>query len=159
MKAHWNAGINTLDTADIYGPSERVVGQFVGQSGNNGALPAPVPCTKFCCFRFLFDIDRAEVKQRILQQCERLQVSKLPLVQFFWSDYDIKRYVLLRPSKIRQETHKGITACCFAPCCLVAFLLRVTSRVTPSHIEHFKCLFLCLFLLVISFSFLVFSIW
>lgn len=29
----------------------------------------------------------------LIQACERLQVSKLPLVAFFWSDYDIKNYV------------------------------------------------------------------
>ena len=120
MKAHYDAGITALDTADIYGPSERVVGQFVaGTTSNNpggsttkgGFLsssssssstttplsvpPPPVPCTKFCCFRFLQDIDPTEVKQRIQQQCERLQVSQLPLVQYFWSDYDIKRYVYI----------------------------------------------------------------
>ncbi|KAL7567528.1 hypothetical protein ACA910_009536 [Epithemia clementina (nom. ined.)] len=96
MKAHCQVGMNTLDTADIYGPSERVVGQFVAAQStttNQQQQPPPVVCTKFCCFRFLFDIDRAEVKQRILQQCERLQLPKLPLVQFFWSDYEIKRYV------------------------------------------------------------------
>ena len=87
MAAHFQAGITTLDTADIYGPSELIVGKFVhGQ-------PKAIPCTKFCCFRFLDDINRAEVRQRIQKSCERLQVSQLPLVAFFWSNYDIKRYV------------------------------------------------------------------
>lgn len=88
MRAHYKAGITTLDTADIYGPSESIVGKFVAEE--MGA----VPCTKFCCFRYLEDISREEVKQRIQRACERLQVSKLPLVQFFWSNYDVKRYVL-----------------------------------------------------------------
>ena len=87
MEAHFKAGITTLDTADIYGPSELIVGKFV--SGQ----PKAIPCTKFCCFRFLDDINRAEVRQRIVKSCERLQVSQLPLVQFFWSNYDVKRYV------------------------------------------------------------------
>lgn len=87
MEAHYAAGITTLDTADIYGPSELIVGKFVK---NN---PTAVPCTKFCCFRFLEEIDRAEVRTRIQKSCERLQVSKLPLVQFFWSDYDVQKYV------------------------------------------------------------------
>ena len=47
MQAHFNAGITTLDTADIYGPSELVVGKFVKSQ------PGAVPCTKFCCFRYL----------------------------------------------------------------------------------------------------------
>ena len=85
MKAHYDAGITTLDTADIYGPSELIVGKFVGSQ------PGAIPCTKFCCFRYLEEITREEVKQRIQRACERLQVSKLPLVQFFWSNYDVKR--------------------------------------------------------------------
>jgi aryl-alcohol dehydrogenase-like predicted oxidoreductase len=87
MEAHYRRGITTLDTADIYGPSETIVGKFVAQQ------PGAVPITKFCCFRFLDEISREEVKERIQRACERLQVSRLPLVQFFWSQYDVKRYV------------------------------------------------------------------
>jgi diketogulonate reductase-like aldo/keto reductase len=87
MKAHYESGITTLDTADIYGPSEIIIGKFMKQQ------PKAIPNTKFCCFRFLDEISRSEVKERILRSCERLQVSKLPLVQYFWSNYDIKRYV------------------------------------------------------------------
>jgi hypothetical protein len=47
MQTHFNAGITTLDTADIYGPSELVVGKFVKSQ------PGAIPCTKFCCFRYL----------------------------------------------------------------------------------------------------------
>ena len=47
MQAHYDSGITTLDTADIYGPSELIVGKFV--KSQQGA----VPCTKFCCFRYL----------------------------------------------------------------------------------------------------------
>ena len=88
MEAHWKAGITTLDTADIYGPSELIVGKFMGKHANSA-----IPLTKFCCFRFLDEIDRAEVKDRIQRACERLQVSKLPLVQFFWSNFEVRKYV------------------------------------------------------------------
>ena len=87
MEGHFRAGVTTLDTADIYGPSELIMGKFMATQ------PQAIPCTKFCCFRFLDEINRAEVRQRILKSCERLQVSQLPLVQFFWSNYDIRRYV------------------------------------------------------------------
>ena len=96
MAAHYQAGINTLDTADIYGPSEIIIGKFVNQqSTQSSSSPNKpiIPMTKFCCFRYLEDIDRTEVRQRILKSCERLQVKQLPLVQFFWSRYDVKRYV------------------------------------------------------------------
>ena len=87
MAQHFQAGITTLDTADIYGPSELIVGKFVKSQ------PGAIPCTKLCCFRFLDEIDRAEVRTRILKARERLQIDKLPLVQFFWSNYDVKKYV------------------------------------------------------------------
>jgi aryl-alcohol dehydrogenase-like predicted oxidoreductase len=87
MQAHFDAGITTMDTADIYGPSESIIGKFVKTQ------PAAIPITKFCCFRFLDEINREEVKDRIQRACEKLQVAKLPLVQFFWSNYDIKKYV------------------------------------------------------------------
>eukprot|EP00978_Attheya_sp_CCMP212_P012852 scaffold32099_cov50-Attheya_sp.AAC.11 len=37
--------------------------------------------------------------------CERLQVSKLPLVQFFWGNYDVKRYVdvALMLTELKEE--------------------------------------------------------
>lgn len=92
MKAHADAGITTLDTADIYGVSELIVGKFIGSQQQQSMQSSTiVPCTKFCCFRFLDEINRDEVKQRIQRACERLQVSRLPLVQFFWSNYDVKR--------------------------------------------------------------------
>jgi aryl-alcohol dehydrogenase-like predicted oxidoreductase len=87
MEAHFKAGITTLDTADIYGPSEIIMGKFVNTQ------PKAIPMTKFCCFRYLEEINRAEVRERILKSCERLQVSKLPLVQFFWSRYETNRYI------------------------------------------------------------------
>jgi len=69
------------------GPSELIVGKFAKSQ------PKAIPCTKFCCFRYLDEITKQEVKERIQRACERLQVSKLPLVQFFWSDYDVQKYV------------------------------------------------------------------
>jgi hypothetical protein len=47
MQAHFDSGITTLDTADIYGPSELIVGKFVLTQ------PKAIPFTKFCCFRYL----------------------------------------------------------------------------------------------------------
>lgn len=69
------------------GPSELIVGKFAKSQ------PKAIPCTKFCCFKFLDEITKQEVKERIQRARERLQVSKLPLVQFFWSDYSVKKYV------------------------------------------------------------------
>jgi diketogulonate reductase-like aldo/keto reductase len=116
MVEHYKAGITTLDTADIYGPSEIIIGKFIHQATSNIIVPQQqavtsepinkiIPMTKFCCFRYLEDIDRNEVRQRILKSCERLQVSQLPLVQFFWSRYDVKRYidVALYLTELKEE--------------------------------------------------------
>ena len=58
--------------------------------------------TKFCCFRNLEDINKEQVRKRIIKQCDKLQVSKLPLVAFFWSNYDVKRYVDAMPSALEK---------------------------------------------------------
>ena len=104
MESHYNAGITTLDTADIYGPSELIIGKFLKSQ------PKAIPCTKFCCFRYLEDISRSEVRQRIQSACERLQVDKLPLVAFFWADYSVKRYstVALWLSELKEEVNEII---------------------------------------------------
>jgi len=99
MRRHFSAGVTTLDTADIYGPSELIVGKFVGEQ------PSAVPCTKFCCFRGLQTIEMDEVRARVRKQCERLKVDALPLVAFFWADYSVRRYVdvALMLTKLREE--------------------------------------------------------
>jgi Aldo/keto reductase family len=51
MRAHAAAGITTLDTADIYGPSELIVGKFAKEEEPKNA--GITVCTKFCCFKFL----------------------------------------------------------------------------------------------------------
>ena len=105
MRAHYKAGITTLDTADIYGPSEKIMGQFMAEELAKGTKPPPVPNTKFCCFRFLDEIDKNEVKSRILSQIDRLQVPSLSLVQYFWYNYDVKKYVdvALMLTELKEE--------------------------------------------------------
>lgn len=105
MKAYFDAGITTLDTADIYGPSEFIVGKFVKEQKARAPEDKPVICTKFCCFKFLDDIDKNEVRTRVTKACERLQLEQIPLIQFFWSNYDIKKYVdvALMLTELREE--------------------------------------------------------
>ena len=52
MNAHYKRGITTIDTADIYGPSELIIGKYLKSSSQQQQQKATV-CTKFCCFRFL----------------------------------------------------------------------------------------------------------
>jgi aryl-alcohol dehydrogenase-like predicted oxidoreductase len=56
MKAHFDAGISTLDTADIYGPSELIMGKFLQTQ------PKAIPCTKVCFI--IFTPCRYQIAQR-----------------------------------------------------------------------------------------------
>ena len=74
MKAHFDAGITTLDTADIYGASEGIVGKYMK------ANPQAIPCTKFCCFKFLDEIDKTEVRTRIEKVRIFINLANTPLL-------------------------------------------------------------------------------
>lgn len=87
MKVLYDAGQTTVDTADIYGPSEGIIGKFLKER------PGAVVCTKFCCFNGLDRISKEEVRRKITASCKRLGVKKLDLVAFFWLDLNVKRYV------------------------------------------------------------------
>lgn len=80
-------------------PVRLIVGRFAQSHAN------AVPITKFCCFRYLESIDRTEVRRRVEKACERLRVPKLPLLQFFWSNYDVRRYVdvALMLTELKEE--------------------------------------------------------
>ncbi len=101
MSSYISHGITTMDTADIYGPSESYVGK-VSKSDPNAVV-----CTKFCCFRNLESISRAEVRARIIGQRDKLMPPGKPLdlVAFFWADYGVKRYsdVALWLAELRAE--------------------------------------------------------
>lgn len=85
-------GITTLDTADIYGPSEEIIGRFFEQ--NIDARDRCQVLTKFCCFgdsmRQASSLDF--VKRSIDRSRLRLQAKTLDCVQFYWHDYGNKLY-------------------------------------------------------------------
>jgi aryl-alcohol dehydrogenase-like predicted oxidoreductase len=94
MKVLYDAGQTTLDTADIYGPSEGIIGKFLKER------PGAVVCTKFCCFNGLDRISKEEVRRKITASCKRLGVKQLDLVAFFWLDLNVKRYVQVESGPI-----------------------------------------------------------
>ncbi|KAL4429190.1 hypothetical protein ABPG77_010169 [Micractinium sp. CCAP 211/92] len=87
------AGITTFDTADIYGPSESLIGLYLNPPHKEGE-PEPV-LTKFCCFGD--SMNQAKelrfVEQSIDASRQRLGVESLDLVQFYWHNYGNKNYV------------------------------------------------------------------
>lgn len=88
-----NAGITALDTADIYGPSERIIGSYRNsypeESRNCQVL------TKFCCFGdSMFQAAKRDfVASSVNRSRSAIGVDSLDCVQFFWADYGVKNYV------------------------------------------------------------------
>mmetsp|Transcript_13859 Transcript_13859/g.34859 ORF Transcript_13859/g.34859 Transcript_13859/m.34859 type:complete len:408 (+) Transcript_13859:190-1413(+) len=87
-----SAGVTTFDTADIYGPSEELIGKYLDQRPE-GAEGLQV-FTKFCCFGSdMGAIAEKMVDKRIKASRMRLRQQELDLVQLYWHDYNKKNYV------------------------------------------------------------------
>lgn len=88
------AGITTFDTADIYGPSERIIGEYLSSLSPEASSKCQV-LTKFCCFgdsmRQANKLDF--VSKSINNSCSNLKTDTLDCVQFYWHDYSNKNYV------------------------------------------------------------------
>jgi aryl-alcohol dehydrogenase-like predicted oxidoreductase len=89
-----DAGITTFDTADIYGPSERIIGEYLSSLSPDARSKCQV-LTKFCCFgdsmRQANKLDF--VSKSINSSCANLKTDTLDCVQFYWHDYSNKNYV------------------------------------------------------------------
>jgi aryl-alcohol dehydrogenase-like predicted oxidoreductase len=94
MLAHLDAGFDTFDLSDHYGPAEDFIGEFrrrlraergEGTLGGLRALtkwvPRPGPMT------------RAIVEQAIGESLRRMDTPALDLLQFHWWDYEDPRYL------------------------------------------------------------------
>lgn len=88
LNAHADAGFTTFDTADIYGPSEEILGQF--QAGRAAAGGSPVQLfTKYVPNIYNQRPTPAVVEAAIKRSLNKLQVSQLDLVQMHWWEYSI----------------------------------------------------------------------
>lgn len=93
FQAFVDAGITTFDTADIYGPSEKLIGAYLA-AHPAGAATAHV-FTKFCCFG---DAMRQARDPRFVERGvdgsrARLGLDTFDCVQFYWHDYNTPGYV------------------------------------------------------------------
>jgi aryl-alcohol dehydrogenase-like predicted oxidoreductase len=90
MEAFLDAGITTFDCADIYKGVEEMIGTFIADVRNRrGAEVADrvVVHTKLVPdLTRLADLRPEEVEAIVDRSLARLQVERLPLVQFFWWD-------------------------------------------------------------------------
>lgn len=93
MEAFLDAGITTFDCADIYKGVEEMIGTFISDvRRRRGAEVADrvVVHTKLVPdLGRLSDIRPEEVEAIVDRSLKRLQIERIPLVQFFWWDMSI----------------------------------------------------------------------
>ena len=99
------AGLDTVDGADIYTGVEDLYGEFNARRQAKGQRPLQVH-TKFVPdFDDLARVDEAYVRRIVERSLQRLKVERLDLVQFHWWDYAVPGMVeaALALAKLREE--------------------------------------------------------
>ncbi|GLI68097.1 hypothetical protein VaNZ11_012423, partial [Volvox africanus] len=88
------AGITTFDAADHYGPAEVLIGRYLAANPDRRP-PNTQVLTKYCVFsrKDMAGINQQAVTQAVNLSRSRLGVDRVDLMQYYWGDYDVKRYV------------------------------------------------------------------
>ncbi|KAG2501704.1 hypothetical protein HYH03_000205 [Edaphochlamys debaryana] len=88
-----NAGETTFDAADHYGPAEVLIGRFLAANPDKRAQTQVL--TKYCVFgpREMNGINGKAVEEAVNLSRKRTGLDKVDLMQYYWGDYGIKRYV------------------------------------------------------------------
>ena len=90
MEEHALAGLTTFDTADIYGPSEQVLGAFrEAWATRHPTLAPPEVFTKLVPNIFRERPTKATVEAAIQRSCAALRTRQLDCVQLHWWDYSV----------------------------------------------------------------------
>ena len=84
-----DAGLDTVDGADIYTGVEALYGEFNAARRTAGLAPLQVHTKCVPDFDDLSKVDECYVRRIVLRSLERLRVERLDLVQFHWWDYRI----------------------------------------------------------------------
>jgi len=93
MAAFVDAGLNTVDGADIYTGVEAMYGEFNARRASQG-LPRLQVHTKFVPdYGDLAEVDTAYVRRIVERSLKRLRKERLDLVQFHWWDYKVQNFV------------------------------------------------------------------
>lgn len=88
LAAHASAGFTTFDTADIYGPSEGILGEFQFSWAEQGNAPVQI-LTKYVPNIFQQKVTPASVEAAVRRSLSALRLQQLDLVQMHWWDYSI----------------------------------------------------------------------
>lgn len=89
IAAFVDAGLNTVDGADIYTGVEQLYGDFNARRRAQGLAPLQVHTKCVPDFDDLARVDEAYVRRIVERSLQRLQVDRLDLVQFHWWDYRV----------------------------------------------------------------------
>lgn len=88
LAAHAKAGFTSFDTADIYGPSEQILGEFQKSWVDSGNPPVQI-FTKYVPNIFNSTPTPASVEAAVQKSLANLQMDSLDLVQMHWWDYAV----------------------------------------------------------------------
>ena len=88
-----DAGLNTVDGADIYSGVEALYGNFNARRRAQGLPPLQVHTKCVPDFDELPRVDAASIRRTVLRSLQRLNVERLDLVQFHWWDYTVPRWM------------------------------------------------------------------
>jgi aryl-alcohol dehydrogenase-like predicted oxidoreductase len=89
IAAFVEAGLNTVDGADIYTGVEAIYGEFNAQRRAAGLAPLQVHTKCVPDYDDLARVDAAYIRRIVERSLQRLQVDRLDLVQFHWWDYRV----------------------------------------------------------------------
>jgi len=93
MPVFVDAGLNTVDGADIYTGVEVMYGEFNARRAGQGLSGLQVH-TKFVPdYSDLAEVDAAYVRRIVERSLKRLRMERLDLVQFHWWDYKVQNFV------------------------------------------------------------------
>jgi aryl-alcohol dehydrogenase-like predicted oxidoreductase len=87
IAAFVDAGLDTVDGADIYAGVEALYGDFNARRRAAGQAPLQVHTKCVPDFDDLAHVDAAYIRRIVERSLQRLRVDRLDLVQFHWWDY------------------------------------------------------------------------
>lgn len=89
IAAFVDAGLDTVDGADIYTGVEALYGEFNARRRARGLPPLQVHTKCVPDFDDLARVDEAYIRRIVERSLQRLQLERLHLVQFHWWDYRV----------------------------------------------------------------------
>jgi aryl-alcohol dehydrogenase-like predicted oxidoreductase len=84
-----DAGLDTVDGADIYTGVEALYGEFNARRRAAGGKPLQVHTKCVPDYDDLARVDPGAIRRIVVRSLQRLQVPRLDLVQFHWWDYQV----------------------------------------------------------------------